>query len=106
MNKRICDRCGNEIVETKRTAFQAFCDAVVQLAAKSSGKQRIKYSIQIIDLNNLKIPHPIADLCEQCEQDLTAFMNYTLKAKDGNDCSLVILDEKTMKPSKKGGDQK
>lgn len=101
MNKRVCDRCGKEIVEIKRTSFQAFCDAVAQLVLKSVGKHEIKYSIQIIDSADPKIPRPIADLCEQCEHELTAFMNYTLKAKDGNDCSLVILDEKTMKPSKR-----
>lgn len=101
MNKRFCDRCGNEIVETKRTAFQVFCDAVETLKANFSSKHRIEYIVQINDLDNPKIPRPIASLCKQCEHELTAFMNYTLKAKDGNDCSVVVLDEKTMKPSKK-----
>ena len=80
MNKRFCDQCGKEIVETKRTVFEAFGDAIEQLKVNFGGKHRIKYTVQIIDLDDPKIPRPIADLCEQCNQELTAFMNYTLKA--------------------------
>lgn len=101
MIKTYCDRCGAEIVETKRTVFDALCDAVETLKVNFGGKHRIKYRVEIIDIDDPKIPRPIASLCEQCEHELTAFMNYTLKAKDGNDCSVVVLDEKTMKPSKK-----
>ena len=75
MNKRFCDRCGNEIVETKRTVFDAMCDAVEQLKVNFGGKHRIKYFVQINDLDNPKITRPIADLCEQCERELIAFMN-------------------------------
>lgn len=82
MNKRFCDRCGNEIVETKRSVFDVFCDAVEQLKVNLGGKHRIKYFVQINDLDNPKIPRPIADLCGKCNQELTAFMNCTLKAKD------------------------
>ena len=75
MNKRFCDRCGNEIEETKRTVFDALSDAVETLKVNFGGKHRIKYNVQIIDLDVPKIPRPIADLCEQCERELTAFMN-------------------------------
>lgn len=75
MNKRFCDRCGNEIVETKRSLIDAVTDAVEQLKVNFGGKHRIKYYVQISDLDNPKIPRPIADLCEQCERELTAFMN-------------------------------
>lgn len=70
-----CERCGNEIIETKRTVFDALSDAVEQLKVNFGGKHRIKYRVQIIDSDAPKIPYPIADLCEQCERELTAFMN-------------------------------
>lgn len=94
MNKKYCDRCGKEIIETKRTMFDALCDAVETLKVNFGGKHRIKYIVQIIDLDDPKIPRPIADLCEQCEHELTAFMNYEMKAKNGKDVSVIVLDEK------------
>lgn len=82
MNKRFCDRCGNKIKETKRTVFDALSDAVETLKVNFGGKHRIKYRVQIIDLDDQKIPYPIADLCEQCERELTAFMNEVKKKKN------------------------
>lgn len=75
MKKNFCDRCGNEIIETQRTLFDAMHDAVETLKVNFGGKSRIKYNVQIIDLDVPKIPFQIADLCEQCERELTAFMN-------------------------------
>ena len=75
MNKRFCDRCGNEIVETKRSVFDALSDAAETLKVNFGGKHRINYFVQINDLDNPKIPRPIADLCEQCNRELIAFMN-------------------------------
>ena len=75
MMKRFCDRCGTEIVETKRTMLDCVNDAMEQLKVNFGGKHRIKYNVQIIDLDDPKIPYPIADLCEQCEKDLISFMN-------------------------------
>ena len=82
MNKKYCDRCGNEITETKRNMFDMLCDAVATLKVNFGGKHRIEYSVQIIDIDDPQIPRPIADLCEQCKHELTAFMNYTLKAAE------------------------
>lgn len=75
MNKRFCDRCGKEIVKTKKTMFDAVTDAMETLKVNFGGKHRIRYIVQIDDLDNPKIPRPIADLCEPCEQELIAFMN-------------------------------
>ncbi len=75
MDKKFCDRCGKEIVKTKRTMFDAVTDAVETLKVNFGGKHRIKYRIEIIDLDDPKIPRPIADLCEPCEQALIEFMN-------------------------------
>ena len=75
MNKRFCDRCNKEIVITKRTALGVLCDVCKQFNVNFGGKHRIKYTVQIRDLDDPKIPYPIADLCEQCEHELIAFMN-------------------------------
>lgn len=85
MNKRFCDRCGNEIIETKRTVFDALSDAVETLKVNFGGKHRIKYRVQIIDSDNPKIPYPIADLCEQCKRELTAFMNEFKEKQNGKE---------------------
>lgn len=75
MKKRFCDRCGVEIVETKRTMLDDVTDAMEKLKVNLGGKHRIEYRVEIIDLDVLRIPRPIADLCEQCEYDLIKFMN-------------------------------
>lgn len=75
MEKRFCDRCGTEIVGTKRTMLDAVNDAMEQLKVNFGGKHRIKYNVQIIDLDDPNISRPTSDLCEQCEKDLISFMN-------------------------------
>lgn len=82
MMKRFCDRCGAEIVGTKRTMLDAVTDAMEQLKVNFGGKHRIKYRVEIIDLDDPKIPRPSADLCEQCEYDLIKFMNEKAGAKN------------------------
>lgn len=85
MNKRFCDRCGNEIVETKRSMIDAVAEAMETLKVNFGGKNRIKYNVQIIDLDVPKIPRPIADLCEQCERELIAFMNEAKRKQNEKD---------------------
>lgn len=87
MNKRFCDRCGNEIVETKRSFSDVVTDAFEQLKVNFGGKHRIRYLVQISDLDDPKIPRPIVDLCEQCNRELIVFMNEVKgkqKEKEGN----------------------
>lgn len=101
MNKRFCDRCGAEIVETKRTLFDAVTDAMETLKANFGGKHRIKYNVQVIDLDDEpKIPRPIADLCEQCDQELNAFMN---KFKDKPKTNDIIVKDQEEKQTTPGG---
>ena len=75
MNKKFCDRCGNEIVKPKKTMIDCVIDAMETLKVNFGGKHRIKYIIQIVDLDDPKIPRPVADLCEPCKQELINFMN-------------------------------
>lgn len=95
MKKQFCDRCGAEIVETKRTLFDAVTDAMETLKANFDGKHRIKYRVELIDLDDPKIPRPIADLCEQCDQELNAFMNKFKDKPKTNDIIVKDQEEKT-----------
>ena len=100
MKKRFCDRCGAEIVETKRKLFDAVIDAMETLKANFGGKHRIKYIVQVIDLDDPKIPRPIADLCEQCDQELNAFMN---KFKDKPKPNDITVKDPEVKQKTPGG---
>lgn len=100
MKKQFCDRCGAEIVETKLTLFDAVTDAMETLKANFGGKHRIKYRIDIIDLDDPKIPRPYADLCEQCDQELNAFMN---KFKDKPKTNDIIVKDQEEKQKTPGG---
>lgn len=75
MNKKICDRCGAEIVEKEKNFGDAIVELVDTLKVKFGAKHRVRYRIEIIDLDDPKIPRPIADLCKQCEKELIVFMN-------------------------------
>lgn len=100
MKKQFCDRCGAEIVETKRTLFDAVTDAMETLKANFGGKHRIKYRVEVIDIDDPKIPRPIASLCEQCEHELTAFMN---KFKDKPKTNDIIVKDQEKKQKSPGG---
>lgn len=100
MKKQFCDRCGAEIVETKRTLFDAVTDAMETLKANFAGKHRIKYRVELIDLDDPKIPRPIADLCEQCDQELNAFMN---KFKDKPKTNDIVVKDQEEKQKTPGG---
>ena len=82
MNKKICDRCGAEIVKKKRTFGDTINELVGNLKVNFGAEHRVRYRIEIIDLNDTIIPYPRADLCEQCEKDLVAFMNNKKDAED------------------------
>lgn len=100
MKKLFCDRCGAEIIKTKRTLFDAVTNAMATLKANFGGKYRIKYIVQVIDLDDPKIPRPIADLCEQCDQELNAFMN---KFKDKPKTNDIIVKDQEEKQKPPGG---
>lgn len=75
MNKKVCDRCGAEIVRKKITFKDDLAELVSTLKVSFGAKHRVKYLVEIIDLDDPVLPRPRADLCEQCEKDLIAFMN-------------------------------
>ena len=85
MNKKICDRCGAEIVNKKTTFRDSLAELVYTLKLAFGAKHRVKYRIEIVDLDEPKFPRPMADLCEQCEKDLIAFMNNKKDAENENE---------------------
>lgn len=95
MIKTYCDRCGKDLTPKPKSPLVAFVESVAKDLKGFSFSFKVdpapKYVVKCAD------DQP-CELCSECKKDFERFMR---NEKDGNDCSLVILDEKTMKPSKR-----
>ena len=95
MIKTYCDRCGKDLTPKQKSPLAAFVESVAK------GLNGLTFSFKVDPAPEYVVKRADdqpCELCSECKKDFERFMR---NEKDGNDCSLIILDEKTMKPSKR-----
>ena len=95
MIKTYCDRCGKDLTPKPKSPLIAAIESVARAMEGCTFAFKVVHDPEYVVKRADDQP---CELCSDCKKDFDRFMR---NAKDGNDCSVIVLDEKTMKPSKK-----